>query len=790
MKKKDYLYMLSLSIITISLVFVLKGHHLFGNSIDWYNQHVTLSDALRQAIRNEGTLFPTYLKSLMSGVNIFYFSYYGYLRPDVLLGALLMNIKMIDIISVYSIFLMILTTISCYLFLKNHLKERSLCFFISLLVLCSSLFFQSHKQIMFVNVLPFLFLMLKSVDNYFKDEKITGMILWGSLLIVHSYFYSVGCFIVYFIYFLKCYFPYRNNKKHLINLFKVYLSIFLLTAIITIPTLFVIIGGHKSVQATNYLSLLVPTFNLRGLLYNNYGCGMTYLVWMLLVLGIFKEKTRNLSLLLIVVMLIPLACFILNGFLYARSKILIVFIPLICLQIGYVLEDYSLKKFKYCLILWMIPLFFIQRPFLVLLDLIVSFIILYRNQTHKKSYFLYLLVPCLVVYFINPPNSFLSKEKYKKYNNQEVNTLIQRNEITRLALFENTSQTMNQTFENKVTRVSGYTSTNHALYNSFLYDTLKLPISLNNRVAQLDQNNPFYLKVMAIDSVISTKDIKGYQKVDQEKKYKLYQSQEVMPVVYATSQLYSQKQFQKLSYPYTLDTLYNNAIVEKGNSTYQSQFKVLDLGFDDSYIIHQKKKTNKTYKLLSSLKNKMLVLEFDIENKKPKHAVSITINGIKNKLSKITSPYYNQNTHFTYLISNIKNNELVISLSKGNYKIKNIKTYSLDDSIIENREKEVNALSLEKGRDIINGTINVSNSGYLITHLPYDQGYQIQIDGKKVKSEIVNTAFLGCQINQGKHRVSIQFQPKGYHIGFILSYLGMMLIVLNFIYERKRKNEE
>ena len=213
MKKKDYIYMLSLFIITISLIFVLKGQHLFGNSIDWFNQHVMLSDALRQAIRDEGTLFPTYLKNLMSGVNIFYFSYYGYLRPDVLLGALFINIKMIDILSVYSIFLMILTTISCYLFLRNHLKERQLCFFISLLVLCSSLFFQSHKQIMFVNVLPFLFLMLKSVDHYFKNGNITGMILWGSLLIVHSYFYSIGCFIVYLIYFLKHYFPYRNNKK-------------------------------------------------------------------------------------------------------------------------------------------------------------------------------------------------------------------------------------------------------------------------------------------------------------------------------------------------------------------------------------------------------------------------------------------------------------------------------------------------------------------------------------------------------------------------------------------------
>ena len=142
------------------------------------------------------------------------------------------------------------------------------------------------------------------------------------------------------------------------------------------------------------------------------------------------------------------------------------------------------------------------------------------------------------------------------------------------------------------------------------------------------------------------------------------------------------------------------------------------------------------------------------------------------------------------MISNIKNDELIVSFSKGNYKLKNLKAYTLDDSIIKDREKEADSLSLENGKDLINGTIDVSNSGYLITHLPYDQGYQIQIDEKNVKSEIVNTAFLGCKISKGKHRISIQFKPKGYHSGFVLSYLGMMVVVFNFIYERKKKNEE
>lgn len=63
-----------------------------------------------------------------------------------------------------------------------------------------------------------------------------------------------------------------------------------------------------------------------------------------------------------------------------------------------------------------------------------------------------------------------------------------------------------------------------------------------------------------------------------------------MPIAYATNKLYSQKQFKQLQYPYTLDTLYNHAIVKNGNSHDQSQFIGEDIGLKKSYTIYQKKK--------------------------------------------------------------------------------------------------------------------------------------------------------------------------------------------------------
>lgn len=85
MTRKDKRTLCLLGLLSIVSVFLLTTH-VFGNRIDWYSQHVVIGDALRHAIRSEGTLFPTYIKELMGGGNIYHFSYYGYLRPDILLN--------------------------------------------------------------------------------------------------------------------------------------------------------------------------------------------------------------------------------------------------------------------------------------------------------------------------------------------------------------------------------------------------------------------------------------------------------------------------------------------------------------------------------------------------------------------------------------------------------------------------------------------------------------------------------------------------------------------------------
>lgn len=73
---------------------------------------------------------------------------------------------------------------------------------------------------------------------------------------------------------------------------------------------------------------------------------------------------------------------------------------------------------------------------------------------------------------------------------------------------------------------------------------------------------------------------------------------------------------------------------------------------DDSWKIKTKKEQKATLSLDedTSGKERILYLQFDVENGHPNRDVSIVINGIRNKLTAKSHLYYNDNTTFTYVM--------------------------------------------------------------------------------------------------------------------------------------------
>ena len=89
----------------------------------------------------------------------------------------------------------------------------------------------------------------------------------------------------------------------------------------------------------------------------------------------------------------------------------------------------------------------------------------------------------------------------------------------------------------------------------------------------------------------------------------------------------------------------------------------------------------------------------------------------------------------------------------------------------------------------ISGTITVKDSGTFVTSIPYEKGWSIKVDGKKVEPKKIANALVGVELTAGEHEISMKFTPNGWWSGVILLILGILcMIALQFHY-MKFKND-
>ena len=752
MKKRDKFYITILFILPILFVLCVSTYSMYGSKLDWLAQHVSLADYFRQTKQ----LLPDSFENLQGQTNAFSFSYYGLLRPDVLISYLFPNVPTSFFIISYATLLWSFTGGLCYYWLRNKGYKDTICFFSSICCICANCFFQSHQQIMFVEVLPFLFLSLILIDK----NKRQWISLCICMALFHNYFYTPGMILILLLY------DYDQHKTIKDMIVPIVLGVGF-GAVLWLPTGYLIINNHKSVVQTNLFNLFVPNLTLKGLVYDSYGCGLTVISWMALFQGIQFEKTKKLSILLILMFIFPIFSYILNGTLYARTKILVLCLPLVLMILAHWLQERKLNKG----LLVLAGLFLCTKT--MFLGLLVALVFIgYYFMDKKECLMMYALVPMIVFTGLNY-NQCLDPKLYNSMYSKDKQTLIQRNDLNqRTADLDQVGYSVNRIYDQKEMKASSYTSTSNTLYNTFVYDIIKSPISQSNRTIITDSENYLYLSMMSVQNVLSKdSDLYGYKEVDIKGNYKLLKNKNVFPMVYVTNDTLSESKFDKLFYPYNLDTVYNRTIVNGETSNdYVSKMKLVK-NLDQSILIHNKKKTKKTIPIDFDAKNKLICIDFDIKNYTNKK-VSISINGMKNTLSKKYSVYPNGNKHFTYILSKKKFKQFDVTLSKGKYKISNIRVYTCDMDVFDRSVTEVKSL---KTTSIFKGEVTTSKEGYLVTSYPYEKGYEIYIDGKKQNVEIVNKAFVGCKIKKGSHIITIQFHAPFKNIGLCISMLSIMI---------------
>lgn len=764
LNKKDYIY-LTISIISFILLVYLVTDSTFLYASSSNIEYINICNYLRNTFYATKEILPDFALSISNGINIYNLVSLGLLNPIVLISYLLPFISMTNYIIISTIILVIISTILLYKFLYNHKYSSEVCFISSyLFILSTSITYNTHNNLVLINYMPFLILSLMGVDKIFKDNKSYLLIISLFLSIMTNLKYSLLSIIVILIYSIYKYLQ-RMNKPTLKTFISRTISIIgpilislLCSSILLIPTIVINIDTTTTNEViVNLKELLLPNINTNNILYSPLGIGLTSIV-VLSIINILKNNKANIFLGTILSMLI-----IFNIFKYLTNNVLTIYLPLYILVISDFLKDLFNKKLNHKQIV--IPIIIIS---------ILIFIYNYRINRYTLD-ILILLIAILLYYltnkkvlFIIPIFTFIFLNTY---------TINIDNNLPLLSTYK-----QEQEIKSDLTETINYYDQN--IYRVSNNDTNLLIALLENNKYIISKNKPLI----------------GYQEVTSNEDIHVYKNENVLPLGVSTSNVMSYEDYDLLETQtkqeallnvIVADTVTNNKFIptiEKTNIKIEDIFKGSNIKQNKNgrIYISTKDTLKLTYKLPKQYHNKIVFIKFIVNNNQ--EYTSIKINN-ETKYLKVSNTYQTQE-ELNYCIANQNQDTLYLSFEPGTYNISNFEISILDSANVDKSIKNFDKLiinPIRKKEELFNGKINVLKDGYFMLTIPYQQGFNIKLDNKKVEYEIVDNKYIGFPITTGTHQISVSFKAPGKEIGTILTLVGIISSVVVIYLESKRK---
>ncbi len=806
--KKDIKNICYLVLISIILILVMVNFtNLFGSMKDYVNQHMIFPDYFRKLFYDTFNFFPSLAFNIGSGQNIFNFSYYGLFNPIIMISYLLPFIPMVIYMQLSMVIVLIVSVILMYIFLRDKFSSEMSFIGSLLFVLATPFIFHLHRHIMFVDYMPFLLLAFISLDKYFKSGKVRMLLISMVLMILTSYYFSIGGLLALFIYGVYKYFSSGCDNKKAGKLLFVFVESVLLSAFLLVPTFLSLLSGRtKTNIVINKLGLLIPSIKIDQLFYSPYTIGLSAVLLFSLYWGCVN-KNKNIKILcstLTVILVFPLFNYLLNGGMYLNGKAFIPFLPLLIFVITLFLDKYN-NDFKIKGITILVFIIIITNIFyfvkianylylLFIIDMVIFLIVIKYHKEWIKYYLVGLGLAMMLCFNFN--DSFIKRDYYKSldYDNssKKVMWLLDYDKsFYRISDQGNLLDKSNYVYDADYYTSSVYSSLSNPYYKDFYNKRINNEFMYRSYGMLTNTNNIFYHFYMG-NKYLLNGDLIGYHKI----KDGIYENDDVLSVGYVTDKIMGENEYNSLNYFEKVDAYLNYAIVPYNkNFVYEKKiddnfndYDLLDSNNvvlkkdNDSYLVNAKKGNKVKFKVNDVNDSDILLIRFKVINDSmcQDGDLKIMINGVLNTLTCKEWKYHNNNYYFEYSIVP-QDGEVDVEFIGKKFKIKDIKVAKYSYNNLKEIKYTVDPLIIEKEKtkgDNIYGKVNVNSDGYLKLSIPYDDGYTIKVDNKKVKYIAINKDFIGFKVKKGVHDIVINYQAKGLKEGIIISVLGFFLLLI------------
>lgn len=797
--------------LAVCWIFVLQ-YGIFGSDLDWVNQHSVLPDYFRLRFYDTGQLFPDIAWNLGAGQNIYNFSYYGLFNPIIWISYLLPFVPMSLYIQITSILSYGVSVVIFYCWLKKKWDNRITLACTFLFLLAAPLVYHSYNQLMFVNYMPFLCAAFLGVDKYVEEKKKALLLCSVCGMILTSFFFSIGGLLALGIYGASR-FTEKGIKEFLnssVSLAGVLLHGVLLCGILLIPTAFVLLGrGESGAQAEAAVSFF--TVQPMRFLYTSHGVGISALALIALFDDMIcrrKWQEKFLSVSLFLIFTVPFVGYVLNGGLYDKGKVFIPFLPLMCMEVAKYIDRIKKRESNFWDILpYLITVIFLiaGKTFWVLLDCGVMLLCFFIRKRFS-AFSLAVWVSCVILFCsgwaINKgSNHIIPKEDYEKILDRdtkaEVEEILEKDtgwyRMEEQQGGKKELQDINRIEDSRQWITSMYSSAYNEEYYKFRRETYDINEHFRNNMMQAVSDNPLFLQLMGVKYVIGNHPLAGYELLEEGENGNLYVNSHAAPIGYVTNEVVSEKNYQTLDFPANQTAFLWKAVTESAGddgdfpvmntcpleileiNEEENQIKKTSFGW--SFSLSTEKKVSIPMKDVPMTED-LLSVRFQVKNKKDKD-MYIRLCGQTNRLTAKSHEYANHNESFAYTVTlNPENQTADFIFGPGEYEISNLEVFTGNLRELSNEKLYETPLKLEKIEgDTLVCSVDNKEAGYLITSIPYDEGFEIRLNGEKISMEKVNTAFLGAKVPKGRYTVEISYQAPGKKLGFVCTGVGILLLL-------------
>lgn len=79
------------------------------------------------------------------------------------------------------------------------------------------------------------------------------------------------------------------------------------------------------------------------------------------------------------------------------------------------------------------------------------------------------------------------------------------------------------------------------------------------------------------------------------------------------------------------------------------------------------------------------------------------------------------------------------------------------------------------------GGVNVTKAGMLLTTIPFDAGWTVEVDGEPAETKKALEAFLAVDLPEGYHEITFSYLPEGIREGSLITILSLLMLILLYV---------